>query len=587
MKKFLAVVAGALLVALLLWGALRVQQAHRQVAVAELLPGTTLALAEAPDFNRTREQWHASDLYALWREPAVQAWLEKPLGQLPENKRGHETFAEFLRLRPTNGFLALTSLEQNEPKVIGGFHFEGGSGRARSFIEAREAPWLAQRGEAKRATLTYEGHQIETVKLAHFTFARVYDREWYFASNDLAALQALLDRADRRAGKTAGSLQDDAHFKSAQEHFGDDYAARFFIAIRPFMEKLAPLLAMTGQSGSNSLFQLKSMQSMESMSSTFGFAGGKMSETIFVEMPRQSPPVKLTRPALAAATTNTFFYSASLTQFSNLWQLPINQWTRSAFARDGITEQDLAEAFAGEMDLVGDWPPETRWPNLSATLPVKDAVRARKIVDALTSVPLAGASWTQTERDGVVYYSLPGFGGFVPLRPTLALSPQRLVAGSDATTVETQMAGKISAGNELEKSAPFREAVARVPAGDAGFHYLDPRLLLERADTALRPLLLLSATIYPALGNKIDAAKLPPIEAITKHLSPIVMSQHYTGNGYLSESIGPIAFREATGGLAVALAASYFHFWPESKAAAPARRPRAFRRRCRLQPSRK
>src|SRR5438270_13308591 len=40
--------------------------------VTALLPDTTLALGHMPDFKRTRDEWHASDLYRLYQEPAVQ-----------------------------------------------------------------------------------------------------------------------------------------------------------------------------------------------------------------------------------------------------------------------------------------------------------------------------------------------------------------------------------------------------------------------------------------------------------------------------------------------------------------------------------
>src|SRR5258708_20952123 len=54
---------------------------------------------------------------------------------------------------------------------------------------------------------------------------------------------------------------------------------------------------------------------------------------------------------------------------------------------------------------------------------------------------------------------------------------------------------------------------------------------------------------YAALGKNVDSAKLPPPEAIAKHLSPIVMSQRYDKEGYVTESLGPVTFREATIGL--------------------------------------
>ena len=58
---------------------------------------------------------------------------------------------DFLRLGPTHGFVALTSLENNEPKLLSGFHFDKSPEEARTFIEQRKADWLSQerRGETR------------------------------------------------------------------------------------------------------------------------------------------------------------------------------------------------------------------------------------------------------------------------------------------------------------------------------------------------------------------------------------------------------------------------------------------------------
>ena len=103
---------------------------------------------------------------------------------------------------------------------------------------------------------------------------------------------------------------------------------------------------------------------------------------------------------------------------------------------------------------------------------------------------------------------------------------------------------------ELEKSASFHEASIQVPAADSAFNYVDTKLLYERVDASLRPLWLMGATFYPALGKTVDLSKMPPPETIAKHLSPIVMSQRYDEDGYVTESVGPVTFRQATLGLA-------------------------------------
>ena len=60
---------------------------------------------------------------------------------------------------------------------------------------------------------------------------------------------------------------------------------------------------------------------------------------------------------------------------------------------------DLREAFGDELEAVGDWPAGCALGRrLVATLPVQDPARARKIADALTSVPIASAEWTREEK---------------------------------------------------------------------------------------------------------------------------------------------------------------------------------------------
>src|SRR4030095_12070606 len=151
MKKLVQVLVIALVVAAAVWVAMRIQMAKRLAVVPELLPQTTLLLVELSDFQRTRTHWHESDLYQIWREPSVHGWLQKPLARLPKKGSGHKTIEDFLQLGPTRGFLALTSIESNEPKLIGGFHFDQPPAEARKFVEQFETSLLAEPGGAEAA----------------------------------------------------------------------------------------------------------------------------------------------------------------------------------------------------------------------------------------------------------------------------------------------------------------------------------------------------------------------------------------------------------------------------------------------------
>ncbi|MGI8432827.1 MAG: hypothetical protein ACR2MW_11135 [Chthoniobacterales bacterium] len=571
MKKFLAVVVAALVIALALWVALRVQQANRQMQVSELLPKTTILLAEVPDLKRTRTEWRASDLYALWHEPALQAWLEKPLAELRQ-RRGNWSDAEhFLQLDPTNLFLALASLENNEPRFMVGFHFGKSEAEVRRFIESREAPWLAKSGSSKREIINYQEHQIETVNAGRFALATVFDRNWFFASNHLATLKTLLDRADRRTpGAASDALRESDVFQSATKQLPKDFAGMFFVDPRPSIEKLMPLLAMTGQTAATS--RIQQFQKIRTVAGALGFDHGKMRETLFVAMPQQHPEEKLTRPGLSNAGKDTFLYSASLGSWPEAWAATTNdpvgqampaviQNVLAAFARGGVSREDLGRAFGDEVELVGEWPENAHWPQVVLMLPVKDVARAQKAMGALDLSALLGSEWTRTEKEGVSFFSMNAIGGVVPIHPTIALSNRMLLAASDPAAAEAVILPQpAKAADSLQKTAAFQEAQARVGAAQTAFNYLDTRLIFERTDAALRPLLLMSATFYPALGKKVDVSKIPPADVIAKHLSPIVMSQRYTGGGYVTESIGPVTFTEATLGLGTAFAAGYVYY---------------------------
>jgi hypothetical protein len=542
MKKLVAVLVIALVVAAAVWVAMRIQIAKRVALAPELLPQATLLLVELPDFQQARTRWHESDLYQIWREPSVQAWLQKPLARLPKKESGHKTMEDFLQLGPTRGFLALTSIESNEPKLIGGFHFGQSPADARKFVEQLETDILAKTAGTKRETILYEQHEIETLK-------------------------ALLDRVDHRREKGDGSLQESEAFVAAAKHLPAEYAGMIFLDPRPFVEKLMPLVAMTGPS--LPMDQLQRLRQVRSVAAVVGFDQGKMRETDFVAMPQTGAEKKLNRPLLSTAGAATFLYSASRVHWSDNLLAPsapaavglpalVRQFIAAMSAR-GISLDELRAAFGEEFEIVGDWPANAQWPTLLAALPVNDAARGRKIAEALTSVEIAGAAWTRSDKNGATLYSVRPFGGFVPVCPTIAVSERMMIAGSDTGAVETVLSRVAQPAGELEKSAIFRDAAGRVPPADSAFNYVDTRLFYERVDAAARPLLLMGAALYPALAQTIDFSEWPAPEAIAKHLSPIVMSQRYDHDGYVTESLGPVTFREATIGLAVAVGGLFIY----------------------------
>ncbi|PYJ22672.1 MAG: hypothetical protein DME92_03070, partial [Verrucomicrobia bacterium] len=212
------------------WYYWKLSQQISSAPVSALLPRDTIFLAHMPDFNRSRDEWYRSDIYQLYRELAVQDFLRKPLGNVPTpNAFGAQTLREIGQLDPKHAFVALTSMDNNNPKFVGGFRFRASQEEAEQIINKWRSKLLEQTPAAKREKLQYQRREIELVTAAPFTLATTYDRPWFFAATDVTELKALLDRADHRAKNAEATLEKDEAYREAVSHRPSNYAAFFYL----------------------------------------------------------------------------------------------------------------------------------------------------------------------------------------------------------------------------------------------------------------------------------------------------------------------------------------------------------------------
>ena len=529
-------------------------------AVTALLPRATVALVHLPDFNRSRDDWHQTDLYKLYQEPAVQDFLRKPLSRVPQRDTTSQTLGDLQKLSPKDAFIAITSIENNNPHFVGGFRIHGGQTDADKIIEK----WRSQivRDASAHESLDYEHHKIDIIGAAPNQVATVYDGQWFFASNDLAELKSVLDRADGRGpapagpsggGKDKTALENDETFHAAMAHMPASYAVLFYVQPKALSQNLAGLRNAIGAAGDQSDIA----EQIRSICGATRFDGGKMRDVVFVGMPQTQRDRKLTRSSLNLGTADTFLYLATLInpdRLSGLNQgaLPAGTWLQKVFdvtARGGVTADDWKAAFDLELGALADWSQNSRWPSAVATLPVKDFARASKLVETLSHAIDEDAPWKKTEKNGVVYFSMQTPGLLVAVTPTLALSNRILAVGLDSASVESAVNRSNQSGSGLASSATYSTASRSLPAPTGAFFYVDTALLYSRLDASLRPMLLMSAAFMPAISDYVDVGKLPPPEIVAKHLSPIVSSQRYDGDGYVTESIGPVTLSEAAVGV--------------------------------------
>ena len=469
-----------------------------------------------------------------------------------------QTLLEIEQLAPKNAFVALTSIDNNNPKIVGGFRFRGSQEEAERIIGNWRSMLMGQNSSLKREKVQYQGHEIEVTKTGSFSVATAYDPPWFFVATDAPDVQALLDRADRRASNPDNRLDKDETYRAAISRRPSNDVAFFYLQPKTFSQRLSALRAAVGSTPAPGEGTM--LEKMRCITGSMRFENGKIRDVFFLGMPKLEQNTSLTRSSFSLGTKETFLYLAMLLnlgeRMDTLNQAATFAGTKifQALSDSGITAADWKAAFGIELGSLADWPPSAHWPSVLVTLPVMDTAKAGKIVEALLRADQQ-ATWTQTQKDGVRYFSKQSVAAFVAITPTIALSDRILIAGLDPTSVEEAIKRGGSGSSELADSQTYKGAARLLPAPTNFFAYVDTAQLYSRLDASLRPMLLMAAAFVPAVAGSIDPAKLPAPEVITKHLSPIVSSQRYDGDGYMAESIGPITLDQL--GIGVAIFSSF------------------------------
>jgi hypothetical protein len=558
MKRILLLLIALTLAAFAGWYYWNFFQKISSAPVAALLPSETIFMVHVPDFNRARDEWQHSDIYQLYREPAVQDFLQKPLANVPKTDALTQTLREMEQLAPKNLFIALTSIDNNNPKLVGGFRFRGSKEEAERIVGSWRVALLSKNPSLKSEKVQYQRHEIEVTKAAPFSIVTAYDPPWFFAATDVPELQRLLDRADRRALDSDHRLDKEDAYRAAISRRPSNYAAFFYFQPKTFSQRLAALRAAVSSTPAPGEGTL--LEKMRCIAGSMRFENGKIHDVLFLGMPKLEQNTTLTRSSMSLGTKETCLYLAMLLNLGEKMDT-VNQAATfagtkafQALSDSGITAADWKAAFGIELGSLANWPSKAHWPSLVVTLPVMDASKAAKIVEALLHSD-GEASWAQTEKGGFRYFSKQSIASLVPITPTIAVSDRILIAGLDSASVEEAMNRSASGPSQLAESQTYKAAARLLPAPTNFFAYIDTALLYSRLDASLRPMLLMAAAFVPAVAGSIDPGELPPAEVITKHLSPIVSSQRYDGDGYIAESIGPITLDQL--GIGVAILSSF------------------------------
>ena len=533
-------------------------------AATDYLPKETLLLLSVPDPNQTATDWKTTDLYKIWMEPQVQAFLAKPLSSLPADPRFNDALARLTKLDPKNLFIALTSLDDknNQPHLVAGFQFKGDKGDVDALLAPAKDDLRQHAPGGKADLINYQGHPIETFDAGENNFfASVYLGDWYFVANDLTLLKSTVDRVEHHDAPGSGdaALSKEADFQAVLAKMPSGYATLLFARTQSFMSRIFALAAASGQPVDPT--QRAEAEKMRAIGATTKIENGKMRDTIYVLVPgHRALPATLAMSALPLATMDTLFFSTGIIQIPEKMDLPPDTTPAAGGAVGGLAMlrglgamleahglklADLRAAFGNEGAVQLDWPAGAAYPSLIASLDVRDHALADKFVDNFANTLNAEAAWQVSQADGLVFHTMSSPGvSFVS--PTLTLSDRHFIFGLNLPDVKEAAKREKANLPNFTQGDTYKASVASVEKPNAVFAYLDTRPFFERAYGALKPWAMIgSAFAFPHIGDYVDLSKLPDADVISKHLSPTVSSESIDDQGMLLESVGSFTLNQA------------------------------------------
>lgn len=501
--------------------------------------------------------------------------------RLPSSRRTRRatiSSLSFAKVQPKNLFIALTALDEksNQPHLIGGFQFQGPSSDVDQLIAPAKNRLRQQYPAGKADLVNYQGHSLETFDTGDSgnTVASVYAGDRYLLSNDVALLKATLDRLDKRTPAGTPALDKDGDFQAVNAKLPAGYETLIYARWQPFMGRLMALVAASGQTIDEEA--RTEAEKVRAFGATTKIENGKMRDTVYTLAPGLKQDVAhLQLGSVALTSPATLLYLAEVMRIPKKLDLPGAGGANGAasgplavldsigqqLAAKGVTLDAVRAALGGEFAFQLDWPAVRAQPTILWSVDVKDAAAAGKLLDGLTSIPLGQSVWEVKPGAGSFPLRVLTLPGIDAVQPALTLTAKNIILGLNPASVQEAVARESANGPNFTQTEAYKTATNEVAKPNYGFSYLDARTLFERVYGVAKPAAIMGAAfMYPQANDYVDLSKLPPAEAISKHLSPTVMSATLDPQGSLVESTGSVTFFQAGATLASASVAAAVPF---------------------------
>lgn len=537
LRKFL--IALVVLAVLLAVSVFLVWRAMGPTDPARFLPAGTAVYVALPDLPRSALRWQSTSFSKIGGEAAVKEFLKKPQEALT-GEAGNEAAEILMGLKPGRIFFAITDVQDYKMAGVLGFQYFGGQQDLdRALQRLREN--LGEISELRK--VTHEGDEITISVHKLGTLYSAAHGRWGLLSNDENALKGVLDRlAEREASPV---LADDEEYVATMKEVSSSPDFLAFVRAQPFVN----LLLETGQKmgAVADPKQVEKLRKVRAVATTTKMEGANMRDATFVLMDKGEQPSMpvLTRQAMALAGEGTLICFSSVIdagQLTNpdaatLAMLP-PAW-QELLQREELQLKQLMEAVIPELTVLMNWPAESFKPDVLAAVPVRNAEVAGQWVGSWAAT--LSQEVIRSENEGSVFYVFP-LENMPLVRPTVAVTPEFILIGIDEVSVMTAATSKPE--RALTDSAVFRPALPLYQQANSQFGYVDTAALFTRLYQIGQSVAGLWLSMQPAVQEYVDITKLPPADAIAKHLDPIIYAQRELPNGYLIESTGPLTYNQ-------------------------------------------
>jgi hypothetical protein len=600
MKKTIA----AFVVLLLLCGVAfylykRPQPAPKAV---DLLPDSTLLYVSVPDFARSRQDFEQSQLYALWQEPEVQAFLEKPRATLREaggTGKSDSVLDAFFQDRISGllqgeVFFGVTSLKLTsfQSGIVAGVDVKQKKLEAQAFLKLLEHD-LAQRFPNSTATeKRFLGTDYVVWELTgKYQICHAFLNSLLVFTADENLMRDMVTRFARQAPSDAKPLAANVSFQNTLKQMPPGHELVAYLNVGQLVSLFGPLLALSPQTGGF----LQKITSIDSSATSVTFVDGLVEDCSLVQYTGTNhvaePPVA--RHTLTLTSPDTSVYAvfgadlaAAYRQTMDALAMSGNTTlTTAATDFDRATRhrglrfaEDVLANLGPELAIVVTWRESASRPDVAFVAEVQNADALRPKLDVAmdafkNAAPIASSKnpWQSQTYLDTTLRTLPIGDGV--LSPSYVVTDKFFIFSLTADYARTLVAQSKTNGPTLTGNSVFNDALRRVPATSTSLTYCDVRSLFV-------PLYALARA--QAVPNEfVDFGKLPKTETLAKHLASFVSATVDAAKGQTTTTFStlgkPLTFVVGIAGVLGAAQpslADLIPMWPTLSSGSPPARNR-------------